>query len=73
MYIRVHVTPGARREKILKSGETEYRIAVREKAERNMANTRVRTIISEILHVPLAKVTLLTGHRSSTKILSIDT
>ncbi len=72
MYIRVHVIPGSKREQITKVSETEYRLAVRENAERNMANKRVRILISEILHVPVAKVTILTGHRSSTKMLNID-
>lgn len=70
MYIRVFVTPGARREKVEETGDTLL-IAVREPAEGNRANDRVRAIVAMRLHVPLGKVRILTGHRSRTKMLSV--
>lgn len=72
MYIRVHVVPGARREQIIKKHATEYHIAVREPAERNCANKRIREILSREFEIPIPQVRLLTGHRSSVKMYSID-
>lgn len=70
MYIKVFVTPGARREGVEEKGET-LAISVREPASGNRANERVREIVALRLHVPLGKVRILTGHRSRGKLLSI--
>ena len=71
MYVKVFVTPGARREKVEKKGEALL-IAVKEPAEGNRANTRVREIMAGRLGLPLAKVRILTGHRSRAKMISIS-
>lgn len=71
MYIRVHVNAGARKERVMKIDETTYQIAVKEPAERNMANTRIREILSEEFNVPVTEVKILTGHRSSSKMLTV--
>jgi uncharacterized protein (TIGR00251 family) len=71
MYIRVHANPGSRKERVMKIDETTYQIAIKEPAERNMANTRIREILSEEFNVPIAEVKILTGHRSSSKMLSV--
>ncbi len=72
MYVRVHVVPGARKESVTKKKEGVLYISVREKAERNMANMRIREILAREYGVPLAQVTLLTGHTSSSKMYSIE-
>jgi uncharacterized protein YggU (UPF0235/DUF167 family) len=72
MYVRVTVVPGAKRERVSKVKDTEFHITVREPAERNMANTRIRELIAHEFGVSVAKVRLLTGHRSSTKIVDVD-
>jgi uncharacterized protein YggU (UPF0235/DUF167 family) len=72
MHIRVHMEAGARREKITKIHETEFNIAVREPRTRNLANTRMRELLAQTFSVPLSKVQLLTGHRSSTKMVGIE-
>jgi uncharacterized protein YggU (UPF0235/DUF167 family) len=72
MYVRVVVTPGAKREKVSKLKDTEFHIAVREPAERNMANARIRELIAEEFGVSVTKVRLLTGHRSRAKIVDVD-
>lgn len=72
MYVRVHAVPGARKERVTKSDETTFQITVREPAERNLANGRIREILAGELGVPLSQVRLLTGHRSSTKMYSIE-
>lgn len=70
MYIKVFVTPDARRESVEEKGET-LAISVREPAQGNRANERVREIVALRLHMPLGKVRILTGHRSRGKLLSI--
>ncbi len=72
MYIRVKVVPGARKERVTKKSETEFHISVKEPAERNMANGRIREILAEKFAVSAGQVKLLTGHRSPTKMYSID-
>ncbi len=73
MYIRVKVTPGAKKESFVpEEGKDNYFLAhVREKAERNMANARVRELVAEYFGVPTTKTRVISGHRSRSKILSI--
>ena len=70
MYIKVFVTPSARRETVTEKGEA-LMIAVKEPATGNRANTRVREIIAGRLGKPVGKVRILTGHRSRVKMISI--
>ena len=71
MYIKVFVTPGAKREKIEQKGEMLL-ISVREPASGNRANDRVREIIADRQKVAFGKVRILTGHRARAKIISIN-
>jgi hypothetical protein len=72
MYIRVHAFPGARKERVVRDDEGVYTIAVKEPAERNMANTRIREILANELGVPLQEVRILTGHRSPSKLFVVQ-
>jgi uncharacterized protein YggU (UPF0235/DUF167 family) len=72
MYIKALVTPGARKERVTVKSPDTFLISVREPAERNLANHRIRQILAEYYSVPVAQVRLLTGHRSSSKMLVID-
>ena len=47
-------------------------ISVKEPAQRNLANTRVREIVAARFKVPFSAVRILSGHRSPHKLLSID-
>lgn len=71
MYVRVSVTPGARKERVTKNSDTECTISVREPAERNLANMRVRHVLAEMYGVRLSDVHLVSGHRSPRKIFDI--
>ena len=71
MYIKVFVTPNAKRERVGEKGEI-LAISVREPAAGNRANTRVREIIAMRVGKPLGKVRILTGHRSRAKMISIN-
>lgn len=69
--VRVRVTPGARKEKFEKLRDGVFVAAVREKAERNEANDRVRALIAGEYRVPVAAVRIVTGQRGANKVLTI--
>ncbi len=71
MYIKVNVIPKSKREEIIKEKEGYYKISVREPAERNFANKRVRELLAKELGFPLAKVRLISGHHTPQKMFSI--
>ncbi|MDP1707149.1 MAG: DUF167 domain-containing protein [bacterium] len=79
MYIKVFVTPNAKREKVEVShpeeggekGETLV-ISVREPATGNRANDRVRELVALREGKPLSAVRILTGHHSRGKMISIN-
>jgi uncharacterized protein len=72
MYVRVEARPGAKRESVIETGDRTYTVAVKEPAERGLANKRIREIVAEFLGVPAGKLKLVSGHRSPRKIYSVD-
>lgn len=72
MYIHVKVVAGAKKESFKKKSEDHFEISVKEKAERNMANTRVRELIALYFKVPKSKVRIVNGHKHSSKLLIIE-
>lgn len=71
MYIRVHVQPGAKREKVEKIDDT-YHISVREPAERNLANRRICELIAREYGVPTRSVKIIAGHHSPGKMVVVN-
>lgn len=71
-YVRVRVSPGAKRESVIQTDTKTFTIAVKEPAERNLANQRVRELVAEHFEVPVGKVKLISGHRSPTKVFDIS-
>ncbi len=71
MYIKVKVIASANKEKVEKKSDDYYIISVKEKAQRNLANNRIREIISSLFTVSLKSVRIINGHQNSSKILSI--
>ncbi len=71
MYIKVHVLAGIKKELVKRASKERYDISVREPAERNMANTRVRELVARDLGVSAASVRIVSGHHSPHKILSV--
>lgn len=72
MYIKVRVQAGAREESFSLKKKDYFEIKVRQKAERNMANKQVMTLIAQHYNIPLGKVKIISGHHSPSKILSVD-
>lgn len=72
MYISVRVQTDARKETIEEVQKKRLKIAVKEPAERNLANHRVRELIAAYFGVSLGKVRLISGHKSPSKIFDIE-
>ena len=68
--LSIRVTARARAERIIKK-EKRWDISVREPAEENRANHRVRELIAQELTVPLPAVQIIKGHHSPSKIVTI--
>jgi uncharacterized protein YggU (UPF0235/DUF167 family) len=73
MYVKVRARAGAKAESFRQESDTHFAIAVREKAERNEANSRVIALIAEHFRLPPGKVRIVNGHHSPSKLLSVDT
>lgn len=71
MYLKIKVKAGQKREEVEKINENTFHISVKEKAERNMANTRILEILSLELKIPINKIRIVNGHQSPTKLISI--
>jgi uncharacterized protein YggU (UPF0235/DUF167 family) len=72
MYIKVEVNPGAKKERLEKLDEDSFFIAVREKAERNLANRKILSLLAIYLGLPVNKLRIISGHRSRHKIISVS-
>jgi len=72
MYVKVRVIAGGKKEKVTKVSDDVYEMVVKEPAERNLANHRIRQILSEEYDVILGSVRIITGHHSQSKIFDID-
>ena len=70
MYLKVYVIPGARRETVDEVRGTLH-ISVKEPAQGNHANERVRALVAERFRVPLPYVRITHGHHSRSKMLSV--
>lgn len=72
--IRVKVFAKAKKEKFVPpSGEANemFEIFVREPAQKNLANFRVRELVAEYFGTTLSDVRILTGHHSPKKKLEV--
>lgn len=69
--VRVRVAAGERREKVEEKPDGTFVIAVKEPAEANAANARVRAILAERLGISPAQVQLHSGHQKPSKLFRI--
>lgn len=72
MYVRVRVFPDNKKEIITKVGENRFEVRVKEPAERNLANNRVKILIASEYGVTEKQVRIVTGHHSPVKVLDIN-
>ena len=71
-YIHVAVTVGAKKESLKKIKDDHFKISVKEKAERNLANTRVLELVAENFNISKNKVRIVNGHHHPSKLLVIE-
>lgn len=72
MYIKVNVIAGAKKEIFKAKSKDHFDISVKEKAQRNGANTRVIELVTLHFKLPKNKVRIINGHHHPSKLLSID-
>lgn len=71
MYIKVRVAVGVKRELFTKISEDSFLVSIKEPAEQNRANTRVRELFADHFGILLKQVRIVSGHHSPSKILSV--
>ena len=71
-YVHAKGNAGARKESLVQKGADHFEISVREKAERNLANTRVLELIAEHFKILANKVRIINGHHHPSKLIAID-
>lgn len=72
-YIKVRVTPDAKKETFAQDKADHFTLSVKEPAEQNRANRRVIELIAGHFNIPKGKVRIISGHHSGSKILSVET
>lgn len=71
MYIKIRVIPSSKREVINKIDEENYEIKVKQEPKNNAVNKRLIEIMRD--EYKQAKIIrIISGHRSPSKIISID-
>lgn len=72
MYVKVRVRAGAKKEEVLVLPDNRFEIAVKQKPIQNLANRRVVELVAAHFRAPVASVRIVSGHRSISKILSVE-
>lgn len=72
MYVKVRVKAGAKKEGVEEVSKDHLNIAVRESAERNLANARVIILVARHFGVRANQVRIVNGHQSPSKLLSVE-
>ncbi len=71
MYIKVRVLTKQKKEYVKPVADDRFEVSVREPAERNLANDRVRELMARYHAVSEGNVRIVSGHHSPSKILAI--
>ncbi|MDE2399947.1 MAG: DUF167 domain-containing protein [Patescibacteria group bacterium] len=71
-YIHLKVTAGAKKESWKKKSEDHFEVSVKEKAEKNFANSRILVLVAEYFKVPKNKVRIVNGHKHPSKLLIVE-
>ncbi|MES2060158.1 MAG: DUF167 domain-containing protein [Patescibacteria group bacterium] len=71
MLIHIKIQPESKEDKVIMKSDNSYIVYVREKAERNQANIKMRSLLATHFKVDLGKVKIITGHHAPSKIIDI--
>lgn len=72
MYIHIKVKTLAKKDLLTSISKDHFQADVKDKAERNMANKKVLTLVAEHFKVNAGQVRIINGHHSPSKLLNID-
>jgi uncharacterized protein YggU (UPF0235/DUF167 family) len=70
-YIKVRAITNQKNESFKKLAENSFEIKLREKPERNQANSRIVEILDEYFENPNGGVSIINGHHSPKKLFRI--
>jgi len=70
MYIHVKAKTESKKEEVIQVSNDHYEIAVREPAERNLANKRILLILQTLFPNKIIKI--INGHNSKSKLIVVD-
>jgi uncharacterized protein YggU (UPF0235/DUF167 family) len=70
--LRLRVSPGARRTRIVGRHGDGWKVRVTEAAERGRANDAVCRLLADTLGLPRDGVTLVAGHAARDKVVELD-
>ena len=73
MLIKIKVFAGAKKDEIIKKSDDSFAVYLKEKAERGLANERLKEMLAVYLQVPHGRVRLKKGSRQNHKIIDIVT
>lgn len=73
MIFTVYVKPGSRENHFEKIDSTTIKISVREKAIKGQANAAVIKLLSKEFNAPKSLITIVRGHNTKIKHISIET
>lgn len=73
MMIKVRVVPNSKTESVQQTGETSYRLKIREKAIEGRANIAVVAALAEHFKVGRADVSIMHGAKSRDKVVEVAT
>jgi uncharacterized protein YggU (UPF0235/DUF167 family) len=71
MLIHIKIFPESKEDSVVAKSDNSFIVKVREKAERNAANIKMRALLAEHFKVDLGRVKIITGHHAPSKIVEI--
>jgi len=71
MLMRVYVTPNAKQARVVKVSEDYFEVWVDERAVGGPANNRLLRILAEHIKVPISRITISRGTRSTDKLARV--
>ena len=71
MYIKVKVKTNSNEELFEKISDTSFKIQVKEKAERNLANVRILELLRHHFGPKIGQIRIVNGHHSPSKLIAV--
>jgi len=72
MYIKAIVTAGVKKENFTVVLSDYFKISVKEKAEKNMANKKIIELLASYFNVSKSKIRIINGHHHPHKLLVVN-